>query len=312
LQVTDTQAELEGGDILETRIESEFRHLKPMLCNEFEDRLTDYLDGALEVEAHKNFAEHAMRCPVCHDLLSEVKNTLVACSASEAPPATVGLEARILLKTIPQASLTCAEFEEYLTDYLDGFLLAPLYHRWERHAALCDSCSELPGDVVRAIGACYTYKQDEVPVPAGLEARILQSTIGNVLPQQVRAPFASRLVEWLRGALDPIVSPQLASVATMLLVSIFVLTNTVSTDGSVGGIYHASLQLAQKTAGNATRSSALPNGVKKLEGSVDELIGGEKAPEQSSETNKNQNSTNENSGSSNQQNKQKNTGSKNR
>jgi hypothetical protein len=283
-----------------------------MLCNEFEDRLTDYLDGALDVEAHKNFAEHAMRCPVCHDLLSEVKNTLVACSASEAPPASVGLEARILLKTVPEASLTCSEFEEHLTDYLDGFLLAPLYHRWERHAALCNSCSELPGDVVRAIGACYTYKQDEVPVPAGLEARILQSTIGNVLPQQVRAPFTSRLVEWLRGALDPIVSPQLASVATMLLVSIFVLTNTVSTDGSVGGIYHASLQLAQRTADNASKSSALPNAVKKLEDSVDDQMGGQKLQDQNNETNKNQSSSSENSGSPNQQNKQKNSGSKNR
>ena len=277
-----------------------------MLCHEFEDRLIDYLDGALDVEAHKNFAEHAMRCPVCHDLLGEVKNTIVACSASEAPAASAGLEARILLKTIPETAITCAEFEEHLTDYLDGFLLAPLYHRWERHAALCKSCSELPGDVVRSIGACYTYKQDELPVPAGVEARILQSTIGNVLPQQVRAPFASRLVEWLRGALDPIVSPQLASVATMLLVSIFVLTNTVSTDGSVGGIYHASLQLAQQTADNATRSPALPEGMKKLEGSVNDLMGTDENADKPSNPNNNQNSANQNYAPQNQQSKPKN------
>src|SRR5436190_8395130 len=245
-----------------------------MLCHEFEDQLTDYLDGTLEVEAHKNFAEHAMRCPVCHDLLSDVKNTLVACSASEAPPAGPELEARILLKTVPNTAITCSEFEEYLTDYLDGFLVAPLYHRWERHAALCESCSELPGDVVRSIGACYTYKQDELPVPAGLEARILQSTIGNVLPQQVRAPFSSRLVEWIRGALDPIVSPQLASVATMLLVAVFVLTNTVSTDGSVGGIYHASMQLAQQTAGTASKTSS--DGVKEITNGVNQVIGTDK------------------------------------
>ncbi len=276
-----------------------------MLCNEFEDRLTDYLDGALDVEAHQKFAEHAMRCPVCHDLLSEVKNTLVACSASEAPPASAGLDARILLKTIPENAITCAEFENYLTDYLDGFLLAPLYHRWERHAALCESCSELPGDVVRSIGACYTYKQDELPVPAGLEARILQATIGNGLPAQVRAPLTSRLIEWLRGALDPIVSPQLASVATMLLVSIFVLTNTVSTDGSVGGIYHASLQLAQQTADNATKSPALPEGVKKLENSVDNFVGKDENAEQSSNANKNQNTANQNNAPQNQQNKPK-------
>src|SRR3984893_2552950 len=265
-----------------------------MLCHEFEDQLSDYLDGALEVQANREFAEHAMRCPVCHDLLTEVKKTLVACLSSEAPLTGTGLEARILLKTMPETAITCSAFENHLTYYLDGFLMAPLYHRWERHAALCVSCSELPGAVVRAIGACYTYKQDELAVPAGLEARILQSTIGNVLPQQVRAPLKSRLVEWLRGALDPIVSPQLASVATMLLVSVFVLTNTVSTDGSVSGIYQASLLLAERTAGNASRSSALPNGMKQLAGSVNDLMGGNEDPGKENDANKNQNTANQN------------------
>jgi hypothetical protein len=265
-----------------------------MLCHEFEDQLTDYLDGSLEAQVNRAFAEHAMRCPVCHDLLSEVKNTLLACLASEAPLAGTGLEARILLQTMPETALTCSAFEEYLTDYLDGFLMAPLYHRWERHAALCAGCSELPGAVVRAIGACYTYKQDELTVPAGLEARILQSTIGNVLPQEVRAPLKSRLIEWLRGTLDPIVSPQLASVATMLLVSVFVLTNTVSTDGSVGGIYHASLQLAERTAGNASKSSALPNGMKQIAGSVNDLMSGDADSGKGNEANKNQNTSNQN------------------
>lgn len=263
-----------------------------MRCHEFEDQLTDYLDGALEVQTNRGFAEHAMRCPVCHDLLSEVKNTLLACAASEAPLADTGLEARILMKTMPETAIACADFEEYLTDYLDGFLMAPLYHRWERHAALCVGCSELPGAVVRTIGACYTYKQDELPVPAGLEARILQSTIGNVLPREVRAPLKSRLIEWLRGTLDPIVSPQLASVATMLLVSVFVLTNTVSTDGSVGGIYHASLQLAERTAGSAAKNSAVSDEVKQL---ANEIMSGEEKSGKGNETNQNQNPANQNS-----------------
>jgi anti-sigma factor RsiW len=267
-----------------------------MLCNEFEERLTNYLDGELPVEEHRAFSEHALRCPMCHELLADVKQTIVACLSSEAPPAGVGLEARILMTTAPQTAITCEEFEDYLTDYLDGVLMAPLYHRWERHAALCPACSELPGQVVRSIGAVYTYAQDELPVPAGLEARILQATIGNVLPRQVRAPFSSRLIEWLRGALDPIVSPQLASVATMLLVSVFVLTNTVSTDGSVRGLYRASLQLAERTADNATKGSE--KGVKQFAGSVNKLVGGEengKDNEKNNEANQNQNSSNQNS-----------------
>ena len=151
----------------------------------------------------------------------------------------------------------------------------------------------MPGAVVRSIGACYTYIQEELPVPAGLEARILQSTIGNVLPQQVRAPATSRLIEWLRGALDPIVSPQLATVATMLLVSVFVLTNTVSTDGSVGGIYSASLQLAERTAGSATKSSA--NGAKQLANGVNDLMNGDENSGKGNDANQNQNSANQNS-----------------
>ena len=267
-----------------------------MLCNEFEERLTNYLDGVLPVEEHRAFSEHALRCPLCHELLADVKQTIVACLSSEAPPAGVGLEARILMTTAPQTAITCEEFEDYLTDYLDGVLMAPLYHRWERHAALCSACSELPGQVVRSIGAVYTYAQDELPVPAGLEARILQATIGNVLPREVRAPFTSRIVEWLRGALDPLVSPQLASVATMLLVSVFVLTNTVSTDGSVRGLYRASLQLAERTADNATRGSE--KGVKQFAGSVNKLVGGEENEKDNgkeNEANQNKNSSNQNS-----------------
>ena len=56
-----------------------------MLCADFEDRLTDYLDGALEGEEQRACAEHALRCPVCHDLLNEVRNAVVECRESVPP-----------------------------------------------------------------------------------------------------------------------------------------------------------------------------------------------------------------------------------
>lgn len=218
-----------------------------MLCREFEDRLTDYMDGALEGDAGRAFSEHAMRCPLCHELLDEVKNALAECRASAPPAPSAGLEARILQKTAPETSMSCAEFEEHLTDYLDGFLPASLYHRWERHAALCESCTELPGQVVRSIGACYSYISEERPVPAGLHERILQATLGTTEAEMVRAPLAARVAEWLRGWLDVVVSPQLATVATMILLAVLVGTSTVSDDGSIGGLYKAGLAVASKT-----------------------------------------------------------------
>jgi len=236
-----------------------------MLCADFEEQLSDYLDGLLDGDTHRLFAEHALRCPVCHETLSQVKNSIQTCRTAFVPPATPELEARILLRTMPETAMGCDEFEECLTDYLDGFLPAPLFHRWERHASLCERCTRLPGEVVRSIGACYTYKGEELAVPAGLNERILAATLGDVVPAEVRAPFASRFASRLRLWLDPIMSPQLATVATMLLVAVFVLTSTVSADGSISGMYRASLQLAQQSANsNGVSGTDISNGVKKF------------------------------------------------
>jgi anti-sigma factor RsiW len=253
----------------------------PMLCTEFEDRLTDYLDGALDAPVHRAFAEHAMRCPVCHELLSEVKNSIQACRTSEVPPPPAELEAHILMRSAQDAGMTCDQFEEHLTDYLDGFLPAPLYHRWERHAAMCASCTELPGQVVRSIGACYTYISEELAVPAGLHERILQATLGTTDAEEVRAPLMARLAAYLRGLLDPIISPQFATVATMLLVAVLVLTNTVSADGSISGMYRASVRLAEQTyvrgAQTAVRGTDFPGDLKQLANGVTALMSGEQS-----------------------------------
>jgi anti-sigma factor RsiW len=218
-----------------------------MLCVDFESQLTDYLEGVLGPETSRLMGEHALRCPICHETLSAVRSTVEACRVATVPPPSRELEALILQRTAPESGMSCADFEEYLTDYLDGFLPAHLYHRWERHAALCNQCTELPGEVVRSIGACYTYISEERPVPEGLNDRILQATLGTITPHEIKAPWTSRAASRFRLWLDPIMSPQLATVATMLLVATLVLTNTVSADGSIGGVYNAGLQLAEQT-----------------------------------------------------------------
>src|SRR6476646_10085026 len=231
-----------------------------MLCSDFEDQLTDYIEGVASPEASKLIAEHLLRCPVCHELLASVRSTVAACRIAPVPLPSRELEARILQRTVPETAMSCADFEEFLTDYLDGSLPAPLYHRWERHAALCDRCTELPGEVVRAIGACYTYINEEQPLPQGLNERILQATLGTVTPVDVKAPWTSRLASSLRSLLDPIITPQFATVATMLLVAIMVLTNTVSADGSISGVYDAGIQLAARTSGNPKNIQQLVEG----------------------------------------------------
>ena len=143
--------------------------------------------------------------------------------------------------------MPCEDFEEYLTDYLDGFLPAAAFHRWERHAALCTSCEDLPGMVVRSIAACYTYKMDELAVPAGLHERILNLTLGTAEAQEVKASVGGRLSEWIKGIRVPIGIPQLAPVAMMLAFAFLVFSQTVSADGSLSGVYQKSVELAEQT-----------------------------------------------------------------
>lgn len=215
-------------------------------CSEFEELLTDYLDKTLDKSTHKAVAAHALRCPLCHSLLNEVKDALEVCHEIAVPKAPMTrLEARILSMTMPETAMSCNEFEEYLTDYLDGFLPAGVFHRWERHAVLCDGCTDLPGEVVRSIAACYTYKMEELPVPSGLHDKILQSTIGTTEAKEMKASWASQFGEWVRGLSLPI--PQLAPVAMILLLAFLMFNQSVSADTSVGTIYQKSFELAGQT-----------------------------------------------------------------
>ncbi len=217
-------------------------------CSQFEDLLTDYLEKALDVTTHKAVAEHAIGCPLCHGLLNDVKESLEVCHAISAPRMSMTrLEARVLAMTMPETAMSCEDFEGCLTDYLDGFLPAAIFHRWERHAVLCNNCEDLPGMVVRSIAALYTYKHDELAVPAGLHDRILQATIGTAAAAEVRASWISRLVEAVRGLSFPIPVPQLASVAIMLMVALMIFSQTVSADGSFTNVYQKSVELAETT-----------------------------------------------------------------
>jgi anti-sigma factor RsiW len=234
-------------------------------CSEFEEHLTDYLDGFLDRETHKAVAAHALRCPLCHALLNEVKDALAVCHEIAVPKTSMTkLEARILSMTMPETAMSCEDFENYLTDYLDGFLPATVFHRWERHAVLCEKCTDLPGEVVRSIAACYTYKMEELPVPDGLHAKILQATLGTENAETVKASWLSQFSEWIRELRFPIPVPQLAPVAMMLVFAVFMLTQTISADGSIKGMYQKSFELAEQTykqgAGILGNENAQPAG----------------------------------------------------
>lgn len=223
-------------------------HEKFLDCTAFEERLSDYLDRSLDAASHKSTAAHALQCPLCHGLLNDVKDAMAACQRLAEPrPVLSRLEARILASTVPDATINCQEFEEHLTDYLDGFLPASVFHRWERHAILCDECTDLPGAVVRSLAAVVNYKLDELAVPEGLHKRILANTLGTEMAREVKPSIMSQFGEWARSIRFPISVPQLAPVAMMVIIAFLTFSQTVSADGSLSDVYAKSYRLAQQT-----------------------------------------------------------------
>ena len=225
-----------------------FGNDKILDCTAFEESLSDYLERTLEPNAHKAMASHALLCPLCHGLLNDVKDAMAACQQLAEPrPSVSRLDARILASTMPDATINCREFEEHLTDYLDGFLPASVFHRWERHAVLCDECSDLPGMVVRSLAAIVNYKLDELVVPAGLHEKILAATLGTEHATEVTPSRLSQIAEWARGFRFPITVPQRAPVALMTMIAVLTFSQTVSADGTLSDAYAKSYQLARQT-----------------------------------------------------------------
>jgi hypothetical protein len=71
-------------------------------CSEFEENLSEYLDKTLDKPTHKATATHALKCPLCHSLLNEVKDALEICHELNTPKTTLtSLEAKILNSTMP-------------------------------------------------------------------------------------------------------------------------------------------------------------------------------------------------------------------
>ncbi|MEO8650076.1 MAG: zf-HC2 domain-containing protein [Acidobacteriota bacterium] len=219
-----------------------------MNCSQFEELMSDYIERSLDNATQRSAAAHALSCPLCHALLNEVKTALAVCREMSEPKMPITrLEAKILERTVPEAAMHCEEFEERLTDYLDGFLPAQVFHRWERHAVLCDDCTDLPGAVVRSLAACVSYKLEELPIPEGLHESILKATLGTIKAETARASAIKRFGEWARGFSFPISIPQLAPVAMMLLFAFLVFSQTVSADGSLTDVYTKGVELAEQT-----------------------------------------------------------------
>jgi anti-sigma factor RsiW len=145
-----------------------------MNCDRFEEKLSDYFDGLLAADEGGLFRAHALQCRSCRSLMDEVKATLQACKRQDELETPGPLETVLMAISAEPGAFDCIGFEELITEFLDGFVPAPTYHRFEEHAEACGECSTLLTGVVYAVAACHSvHTFEEVDVPESLIAGVI-------------------------------------------------------------------------------------------------------------------------------------------
>ncbi len=210
-----------------------------MDCNRFESLLSDYFDGLLVPGEAALFRTHSLQCRACRSLMDDVKAAISDCRQQDdlEPP----LPLQTALSAIPaeHGALGCNGFEELITEFLDGFVPAQTYHRFEQHTEECDRCSTLLTGVVYAVAGCHSvHTFEEVEVAEPVLARLIA-----IMPE--RAPsVAHRIADRFAafaGHLLPGTTQSarwtFATAASLAFATFAVLLFGFSDDGTVNGIY---------------------------------------------------------------------------
>lgn len=259
-----------------------------MKCTAFEEKLSDYFDGFLNARDASLFRAHALQCRGCRSLMDEVKSAIQICNEQKEVDTPLTLESALEAISVEHAVLGCSGFEALITEFLDGFVPAPAYHRFEEHAADCSECSVLLTDVVYAVAACHSvHTFEEVEAPAALLEGLLR--IMPASKQSLARRFGFQL-----GLIADRLIPNPARTARWRLATSFTLAIAIlaflffgfSEDGTVSGIYReANIKASELYSQSTDVYAQTDKAVARLErvgyrlGEVWDTLGGEKSSE---------------------------------
>lgn len=274
-----------------------------MNCIKFEEMLSDYVDGLLAHSAQGPFGEHALSCRACRALLDDVKSAVGECK--EAFEVETPSDLALALEMIPEecAPLNCFGFEELITEFLDGFVPASTYHRFEEHEAECKTCSKLLTGVVYAVAACHSvHTYEEYEVSEGVTAQLLA-----IMPER-RPSLLAKFAEQARAVTCRLMpratgGPRwsFATASALACATFAVLLLGFSDDRTLAGIYRQAhvkaAELYSQGADIYAQKDEVVAGIQKVGSGLGEIwdtIGGEhesKGPGDNRERDQNSNST---------------------
>ncbi|MEW6208089.1 MAG: zf-HC2 domain-containing protein [Acidobacteriota bacterium] len=256
-----------------------------MNCSRFEELLSDYIDQTIAPPLSTDFRAHSLQCRDCRALLDDVKTAVKECRTEDVLDMPEWLETSLARIPSEHRPLDCSGFEEIITEFLDGFVPAAVYHRFEEHSSACEKCSDLLTDVVYAVAACHsvhTYEDYEAPtslieklnrvMPSGRRSfrRIFADAATSVF--NILLPRATQGAGW-----------SFATASLLVFVTTAMLLFGFSDDGTFTGIYRqAHVKAAELYSEGADLYSQREEVVAEIEqvrsniGEIWDTIGGEK------------------------------------
>ncbi len=118
--------------------------------------------------------------------------------------------------------MTCADWEIWICDYVDGTLPPERKSALEEHLAGCTGCAELARDSATAVA--FMERAAAVEPPPELMTRI----VFEASRAQRRHPGSGSLLRWLRGLFHPLLQPRLAMGMAMTILFVSMLAQFVA------------------------------------------------------------------------------------
>jgi predicted anti-sigma-YlaC factor YlaD len=147
-------------------------------CLNFEDFISEYLDGGLSRPVRRLFAEHLLACRPCHLTFNNVREAIDAChQLKESQMREIAIftevEQRILNATTAGEMLSCRTLDALISDYFEGIIESSYETIFREHFAICEECRRLVEGVRQSL-----EEAEAVEVPEDLYGRILAATSG--------------------------------------------------------------------------------------------------------------------------------------
>jgi anti-sigma factor RsiW len=246
-----------------------------MNCERFEELITPYLDGDLSGGGASAFRAHQLSCPDCRTLLADIAEALEAVGEMPEVEPPLGLMSRALVIPALNPAMNCERFADLVTEFLDGFLEASVYHAFEDHAKECDGCSEVLSGVALAVSACHSvHFSEQLDVPDSLVASILAETTG-AAPAKAEAErgFWGRLIAALPLSAGVRRAPRFATAsAIVLMFSVLVADGVLAPASLYENAARLTSRVYSRSADFAAKTDEVLSEVKKVSDGVGEIL----------------------------------------